>query len=419
MEKDLETVARHLHLMEELRLMQCSLLPGEFIRVIDDEEGHVMRMMDVAEEEEEGKDGGENSNDNGDEPVLPLPSLALLLLGIHNGSEGEGKGRGQVKVLGSPSTTSTWSGVKNGKLQVGVDGPPKIWFEVDLCRREEKEERVREEEGDVPGGDEAAKRLVGVVDVKSELYLGRTEQERWQGLVREMRREVDGGAEDVEYPLYELLVLRLLPLVHEEMEKKGIGNDVGTQEGHVETTADLDVSTSSVLDANSAAGIQADDGLGPSLSSTSSIPTPSSNTRYHHALLTSHHLISPNKRRSLQQWSSSLCVSGFAKVGYPGVIYVEGERGRVEEFVANVKAMQWLALRVRFVEPLEKGIMAVGETKEGKGKEEKRGKGGKGEGREGKAEWREFGKVGEVVQEMRRLGREKYVVEMGIGSAGR
>ncbi|KAG1738668.1 uncharacterized protein EDB91DRAFT_1054485, partial [Suillus paluster] len=43
-----------------------------------------------------------------------------------------------------------------------------------------------------------------------------------------------------------------------------------------------------------------------------------------------------------------LSISGFAKVGYPGIIYTEGAQENVEEFVANVKSMQWLALRVRF-----------------------------------------------------------------------
>lgn len=32
--------------------------------------------------------------------------------------------------------------------------------------------------------------------------------------------------------------------------------------------------------------------------------------------------------------------------------------------------------------------------------------------------WSEFQKVGEVVEEMKRLGREVFMLEMGIGSAG-
>lgn len=125
-------------------------------------------------------------------------------------------------------------------------------------------------------------------------------------------------------------------------------------------------------------------------------PAPS---QLHHALLTSHHLVSPQKRRSMQHWSAALSVSGFAKVGHPGVIYCAGAREAVEEFVRNVKAMQWLALRVRFVEPLAN----PGSASEDERKASRR--------------WVEYEKVGDVVEEMRRLGRESYIVEMGIGSA--
>lgn len=146
------------------------------------------------------------------------------------------------------------------------------------------------------------------------------------------------------FPVYQLLCLHLLPLLHDQM--------------HAE----------------------------PEAPPASDVPS----ERFH-ALFTSHHLISPKKRRALQQWSSSLAVMGFAKVGYPGVIYAQGERSSVEEFVANVKAMQWLALRLRFLEPLPGG----GEEAQG---------------------WTEFEKVGEAVDAMRRLGREDWIVEMGIGS---
>jgi hypothetical protein len=117
----------------------------------------------------------------------------------------------------------------------------------------------------------------------------------------------------------------------------------------------------------------------------------------YHALLTSHHLISPTKRKNLQQWSSQLRISGFAKVGYPGCIYCEGIQEDVEEFVANIKNMQWLALRVRFVEPLPETLKTCEVNKR---------------------QWIELEKVGEVVEEMKRLDRESFVVEMGIGSAG-
>ncbi|KAF7964908.1 hypothetical protein HWV62_1761 [Athelia sp. TMB] len=162
--------------------------------------------------------------------------------------------------------------------------------------------------------------------------------------------------------LYELISAHLLPFLHAECE-----NAHSATEGRVA------------------------DPLG-------NLSEPSDSQLHHHALLTSHHLISPQKRRSLQQWSSSLHVKGFAKVGYPGIIYAEGTRENVEEFVGNVKAMQWLALRVRFVEFISQSEPGKDNTK---------------------GTWTEFEKVGEVVEEMRRIGKEEYVLHMGIGSVGK
>ncbi|KAF7347242.1 RWD domain-containing protein 2B [Mycena venus] len=184
------------------------------------------------------------------------------------------------------------------------------------------------------------------VSVKGE-NVTRSEQERWQNIIQEKMDEISTS----EVPVYELLCLHLLPLLHDEMPTAPPEKDHS-----------------------------------PAVDDRTSVPA--------HALFTSHHLISPKKRRSLQQWSSSLAITGFAKVGYPGLIYAQGEQSNVEEFVENVKAMQWLALRLRFLEPLP-----VSE--------------GGGEQAQG---WTEFEKVGEAVEAMRRLGLEEWIVEMGVGS---
>lgn len=134
----------------------------------------------------------------------------------------------------------------------------------------------------------------------------------------------------------------------------------------------------------------------PHLDSAGTSSSAVSSLGRYHALLTSHHLISPTKRRNMKLWSSQLDITGFAKVGYPGVIYAEGGKDSIEDFVSRVKAMQWLALRVRFVE-------SAPDTRQV----------------DGAGRWVEFEKVGEVVEDMRRIGRESYVVEMGIGSAGK
>ncbi|KAG1854561.1 hypothetical protein F4604DRAFT_1591137 [Suillus subluteus] len=179
------------------------------------------------------------------------------------------------------------------------------------------------------------------------------EHRRWRAFVQEKLVEVQGN----DYPIYQLLCMHLLPKLHEDEHSI----NTGLSESMV------------VLEQQS----------------TNRLPK----TADYHALLTSHHLVSPTKRRSLQRWSSDLSISGFAKVGYPGIIYAQGSQENVEEFVANIKSMQWLALRVRFVEPID---LTNDENHQG---------------------WSEFQKVGEVVEEMRRRGSDKYITEMGIGSS--
>ncbi|OSD00876.1 hypothetical protein PYCCODRAFT_1478893 [Trametes coccinea BRFM310] len=211
-----------------------------------------------------------------------------------------------------------------------------VWFDVTLSSG-------YGEEGSVP-----------TVGVKGE-HLGREEQQQWQATVAEALEEVRGS----EYPLYEVISSYLLPRLHAAAETAK----------QVPLQPDEDAPRSVQLS-----------------------PT----VRYH-ALFTSHHLKSPQKRRSLSQWSHELSLVGFAKVGYPGVIYCEGAREDVEDFVSRVKSMQWLALRLRFIEPLPAGHEDRASPRRG---------------------WQEFEKIGEVVEEMRATGRERFVVEMGIGSAG-
>ncbi|KAL0069447.1 hypothetical protein AAF712_003473 [Marasmius tenuissimus] len=238
----------------------------------------------------------------------------------------------------TPEQVDLRSTLPTACFQVSLHDWKSVWFEVELPREYPENEA----------------RPIVTVRLQGET-LSRADQERWKETVEEKLEEVLAEHRDSGYPVYELLSSHLIPLLHENAEKP----------------------TESPLENH-----------GLAHSSTS--------TKYH-ALFTSHHLISPTKRRNLQQWSSSLSLSGFAKVGYPGVIYAQGMKDDVEEFAENVKAMQWLALKLRFLEPVQEE-----ET------------GGEASGQR----WAEFQKVGEVMDEMRRIGREKYVVEMGIGSAG-
>ncbi len=111
------------------------------------------------------------------------------------------------------------------------------------------------------------------------------------------------------------------------------------------------------------------------------------------------------KRRSIQKWALGLSLRGFAKVGNPGAIYCEGEKANVERFVSNVKAMQWLALHLRFFEPIPVEPVSNTETQ------------AKNAGKSKSGSWIELEKVGEVLDYMRKLSREEFVLDVGLGRA--
>ena len=197
---------------------------------------------------------------------------------------------------------------------------------------------------------------------------------------------------DISFVVQNLLTLYLIPLLHESAESARSQPTDPSCKTRTETSTEAKEST---------------------LVSTDTV-------RFH-TLLTSHHLISPTKRRSLQKWAAELSITGFAKVGYPGVIYAEGSEYDIETFVKRIKAMQWKALRVRFEEPLSAemrgaktrlrltGVETAGNEGNDRGEPtnletEKRG-------------WVEIEKVGEVLEIMRLSGRESFVTEMGLGIA--
>lgn len=194
------------------------------------------------------------------------------------------------------------------------------------------------------------------VSVRGE-NISREEQEHWRSVVRDKVLEV----KDMDFPVYELVSLHLLPMIHAHVSTAN----------HFAHPRPKDHTTIS-------------QGRRPS--------------RKFHALLTSHHLVSPTKRRMMQQWSCKLNLTGFAKVGYPGIIYSEGDEEDIKEFIENIKAMQWLALRVRFVEPLESSQdphPTVGAP----------------------SPWVELQKIAEVLSYMRKRGRETTLTNLGIGNS--
>ncbi|KAJ9123715.1 hypothetical protein QFC24_003489 [Naganishia onofrii] len=113
-----------------------------------------------------------------------------------------------------------------------------------------------------------------------------------------------------------------------------------------------------------------------------------------HLLFTSHHLLSPTKRRLLNSLSSSLHLKGFGKVGYPGIIFAQGDLTDLEEFAREVKSWQWLALKLRVLE---------------------NDKGSTQKGRQGRGQWEEVTKIGEALEWLRGVGKEYLLTDSGIG----
>ncbi|KAI5119091.1 hypothetical protein M0805_004863 [Coniferiporia weirii] len=59
------------------------------------------------------------------------------------------------------------------------------------------------------------------------------------------------------------------------------------------------------------------------------------------ALLTFHHILSSKKKRVIWQSSRDLRLAGICKVGYPGVLAVEGSEESVGRYVREIKSLRW------------------------------------------------------------------------------
>jgi hypothetical protein len=75
----------------------------------------------------------------------------------------------------------------------------------------------------------------------------------------------------------------------------------------------------------------------------------------------SHHLLATSKRKDIQAWSKELSLSGYARPGHPGSVFVEGDEDQVDEFVRRLKQLRWQALQVRGEETADKRICGPGD----------------------------------------------------------
>ncbi|KAL4151731.1 hypothetical protein PRNP1_008671 [Phytophthora ramorum] len=73
-----------------------------------------------------------------------------------------------------------------------------------------------------------------------------------------------------------------------------------------------------------------------------------------------HHIIASNKRRVVKEWALELQLGGFSKIGWPGVVIVEGAEDNVQEYVRRLQHLRWKQITVRGEQTEELGEVCSG-----------------------------------------------------------
>ena len=60
-----------------------------------------------------------------------------------------------------------------------------------------------------------------------------------------------------------------------------------------------------------------------------------------------HHIIARSKRKAVLEWAAEMGLGGFAKIGWPGVVVVEGEESSCVAYVAALQRLRWKQMVVR------------------------------------------------------------------------
>ena len=69
-----------------------------------------------------------------------------------------------------------------------------------------------------------------------------------------------------------------------------------------------------------------------------------------------HHIIAASKRKVVMEWAVHLGLGGFSKIGWPGVVIVEGPEACVKEYVRRLQHLRWKQMIVRG-EQIEEGVL--------------------------------------------------------------
>lgn len=69
-------------------------------------------------------------------------------------------------------------------------------------------------------------------------------------------------------------------------------------------------------------------------------------------LIYSHHIIAKSKRKAIADLSRDFQLGGYAKIGWPGIIIIEGEESNCDKFYDTIRPMKWQHLVMRGEERL-------------------------------------------------------------------
>eukprot|EP00933_Yihiella_yeosuensis_P052546 TRINITY_DN5064_c2_g1_i1.p1 TRINITY_DN5064_c2_g1~~TRINITY_DN5064_c2_g1_i1.p1 ORF type:complete len:372 (+),score=65.83 TRINITY_DN5064_c2_g1_i1:2-1117(+) len=70
-------------------------------------------------------------------------------------------------------------------------------------------------------------------------------------------------------------------------------------------------------------------------------------------LMYSHHILASTKRQLIKEWADHLDLGGFSKIGYPGVVIIEGSEEACEIYVNAISRLRWKYFCVRGEEIVE------------------------------------------------------------------
>jgi len=85
----------------------------------------------------------------------------------------------------------------------------------------------------------------------------------------------------------------------------------------------------------------------PTTSTEDPLDTPNKTRIWGRRLIYSHHIIAPSKRNDLQSLARQYQLSGYVKIGWPGIIVMEGWEDACQDFYDEIRQWSWQYLVVR------------------------------------------------------------------------